>query len=164
MRGQPGADPTGDVLDQRRVVEDQAVAQSLLVGLAVGVPEGYDPGFDVVGGARLGGRVSGPCGRWDHRNVVSHRISTRQVVGDSSRAVPEHPVPVDTHTTTPLPTALLHHPTGGNAVRSLAAGNGLGGAVGGGALGSGGAIRGGVVRVGAVSRRKVGGGGGLLGS
>ncbi|MDR6596111.1 nucleotide-binding universal stress UspA family protein [Saccharothrix longispora] len=77
VRGQTGADAARDVLDQRRVVQHQPVAQALLPRLAVGVPERDDPGFHVVGGARLGRRVRRSAGG---RGVAVDRLRSVDVV------------------------------------------------------------------------------------
>ena len=39
VRGQPGAEPAGDVLDERRILEDQPVAKLLVAGAAVLEPQ-----------------------------------------------------------------------------------------------------------------------------
>ena len=80
VRGQTAADPAGDVLHQRRVVEDQPVAQP---GVAVG---------DVVG-PQLGQQRVGVLGVVDSSSRWMVASGTVALLGAAARSLPGGPAP-----------------------------------------------------------------------
>ena len=61
-RWEADADATGDVLDQRGVVQHEPVARHLVRAVGELLPQRRDPGVDVVSGPRLRGRVGVTAG------------------------------------------------------------------------------------------------------
>ena len=105
--GRPDADPAGDVLHQRRVVQDQPLAQPLLAGGLVLAPELGDRRLDL--GALLVGHPGvaaaparrGGCDPTDcltpGRRPVGSGQPTRAASGSGVRTVIARPQPLDAH-------------------------------------------------------------------